>query len=114
LCKRTGKLYYHSDLLGDDEDELPDDIDDDDKYVGIPHKKELGLGKPLVLDFAREFLPNDFEHVRDIFRRRGAYARFKDLLIHRSALDKWQQFEAKMEEKALRMWCEENSIAVGE
>jgi enoyl-CoA hydratase/carnithine racemase len=114
LCKRTGKLYCHSDFLGDDEEKLPDDIDDDDKYIGIPHKKELGLGKPLVLDFSRQFLPSDFEQVRQMFKRRGAYARFKDLLVHRRALDQWHQFEAKMEEKALRIWCEENAIEVGE
>lgn len=30
-------------------DELPDDIDDEEKYVALPDKRELGLGKPLVL-----------------------------------------------------------------
>jgi enoyl-CoA hydratase/carnithine racemase len=113
LCKQTGKLLCHSDLLGDDdEEELPDDIDDADKYIAIPHKKELGLGKPLVLDFAREFLPADFERVRDMFRGRGAYARFKDLLVHRHALDEWYKYEAKREEEALRDWCEANSIGI--
>ena len=37
---------------------LPDDIDDE-KYIAIPNKKELDLGKPLVLDFTREFLPDN-------------------------------------------------------
>jgi hypothetical protein len=114
LCKRTGKLYCHSDLLDDDEEELPDDIDDTDKYIPIPHKKELDLGKPLVLDFVGQFLPNDFAHVRDMFRRRGAYARFKDLLVHRRALDQWHKYEAKMEERALREWCAANSIETSE
>ena len=64
LCKQTGKLYWHSESLDDDEEEeLPDDIDDADKYIQIPSKKELDLGKPLVLDFARQFLPNDYEQV---------------------------------------------------
>jgi hypothetical protein len=114
LCKQTGKLFCHSNLLGDEEEELPDDIDDTDKYIPIPHKKELDLGKPLVLDFVREFLPDDFEHVRDIFRHRGAYARFKDLLVHRRALDQWHKYEAEMEEKALREWCQDNAIEIGE
>src|SRR5262245_20133476 len=66
LCRRTGKIYWHSELSDLDEfnDELPDDIDDDEKYIDLPDKKELGLGKPLALDFAREFLPNDFDEVR--------------------------------------------------
>jgi hypothetical protein len=114
LCKQTGKLYWHSDSLDDDEEELPDDIEDTDKYIPIPHKKELDLGKPLVMDFVAQFLPDDFERVRDIFRSRGAYARFKDLLVHRGALDQWHKYEAKMEESALREWCEANAIEVGE
>lgn len=39
------------------EDELPDDVEDDEKYISIPDKRELDLGKPMVLDFAHEFLP---------------------------------------------------------
>jgi hypothetical protein len=52
LCKQSGKIYWHSEL-SDDLDELPGDIDDSEKYVQIPNKRELDLGKPLVLDFAR-------------------------------------------------------------
>ncbi len=72
--------------FGEDEEELPDDIGDGDKYLRIPDKSELDLGKPLVLDFARQFLPDDFNKVREIFSKRGAYARFKDLLEYRGAL----------------------------
>jgi hypothetical protein len=35
-------------------------------------------------------------------------------LEHRGALDQWYDFEARAAEKALREWCELNSIAVGE
>jgi len=31
------------------------------------------------------------------------YARFKELLARRNALDEWHDFEAKAEERALRM-----------
>jgi hypothetical protein len=113
LCKQSGKIYWHSEL-SDDLDELPDNIDDSEKYVQIPNKRELDLGKPLVLDFARQFLPDDFDEVRQIFSSRGAYARFKDLLTRRGALDQWYDFEAKAEERALRMWCDLNSIEVGD
>ena len=66
LCKQSGKIYWHSEL-SDDLDELPDDIDDSEKYVQIPNKRELDLGKPLVLNFARQFLPDYFDEVRQIF-----------------------------------------------
>ena len=50
LCKQSGKLYCHSELC-DDLDILPDDIDDTEKFLQIPDKKELDLGKPLALEF---------------------------------------------------------------
>jgi hypothetical protein len=113
LCKQTGKVYWHSDS-SDELDELPDDIDDKEKYVRIPDKRELELGKPLALDFVRQFLPDDFAEVQGIFRRRGAYARFKDLLVRRGTLDQWYGFESKAEESALRRWCDLNSIEVSD
>src|SRR5882724_7655288 len=82
LCRQTGKTYWRSEFsdLDELEDELPDDIEDDEKYIAIPDKQELGLGKPLALDFAREFLSDDFDEVRYMFSRRGAYKKFRALL----------------------------------
>ena len=111
LCKQSGKLYCHSELC-DDLDILPDDIDDSEKFLPIPDKRELDLGKPLALDFARQFLPGDFDDVRQIFSRRGAYAKFKNLLDRRGMLDQWYAFEAEAEERALKLWCALNSIEV--
>jgi hypothetical protein len=95
-------------------DILPDDIDDSEKFLQIPDKRELDLGKPLALDFARQFLPGDFDNVRQFFSGRGAYARFKNLLDRRGVLDQWYDFEAEAEERALRMWCDLNSIEVSD
>ena len=47
-----------------------------------------------------------------MFDRRGAYARFKDLLLRKKALDRWYDFEAKATEAALREWCEINGITI--
>ena len=113
LCKQTGKLYWHS-TSSDELAELPDDIDDEEKYVQIPDKRDLDLGKPLVFDFVGQFLPDDFEEVQRIFSRRGAYARFKDLLVRRGTLDQWYGFESKAEESALRRWCDLNLIEVSD
>lgn len=114
LCRRTGKIYWRSESAGLDEmnDELPEDVEDDENYLAIPDKRELDLGKPLVLGFAREYLPNDFDEVRTIFSKRGAYQKFRALLTRRNALDRWYDFESKATEQALREWCELNSIEV--
>jgi hypothetical protein len=109
LCKETGKIYYQSEFA-DDLDELPDDFGDSDKFLQIPDKRELDLGKSLALDFAREFLADDLDDVRRFFGKTGAYARFKELLQRRGALDQWYAFEEKAVERALRAWCELNSI----
>src|SRR5580704_11740088 len=100
IDRQSGKIYWHSEV-GDNDEELPDDIDDG-KYVSIPDKRELDLGKPLALDFAREFLADDYDEVRQIFSRRGAYRRYKELLVRRGALERWYDFSNKSEEAALR------------
>jgi hypothetical protein len=66
-----------------------------------------------VLGFAREFLPDEFDYIRGMFRRRGAYGQFKALLARKNAIDAWHDFENNAAERAaLREWCEENSIAL--
>ena len=71
LDRQSGKIYWHSEF-GDNDEELPDDIDHK-KYISIPDKRELDLGKPLVLDFAREFLPDDYDEVRQIFQPKRCF-----------------------------------------
>ena len=67
LDKETGKIYYHSEL-GDDMEEFPQDIDDE-KYIEIPHKNDLDLGKHLVLDFSHQYVSGDVEKIQTIFSR---------------------------------------------
>ena len=116
LCRQSGKIHWHSELseLDELEGELPDDIEDDENYVAIPDKRELDLGKPLALDFASQFLPRDVDEVRRMFATRGAYASFKRLLAQKRALEQWYDFERKATERALREWCELNSIELAE
>jgi hypothetical protein len=121
LCKATGKIYWHSDWA-DDVEELPDEVEDKHKdkdkdkekerYIPIPDKRELDLGKPLALKFARHYLPDEYDKAWAIFSRAGAYARFKDLLEHRRVIGQWYDFEQKATEEALKTWCEKNDIEV--
>ena len=108
LCKETGEIFYTSEM--GDSDELPDDIDDPDKYIAIPHKNELDLGKALVIEFTSKYLPEELDRVYSIFKRKGAYSRYKDLLEHKGVLEDWYEFENKRQTTALKEWCEENNI----
>lgn len=116
LCRESGKIYWHSEFSDLEElnDELPEDIEDEDKYIQLPSKRELDLGVPLVMDFVRQVLPRDFDDVSDMFDRRGAYGQFKQLLTRRRALQQWYDFEQQATERALREWCELNSIVLAD
>jgi hypothetical protein len=110
LCKETGEIFYTSEM--GDSDELPGDIDDPERYIAIPHKNELDLGKTLVLEFTSTYLPEELEKVYSIFRRKGAYSRYKDLLESKGVLEDWYKFENERRELALKEWCRENNIDI--
>ncbi|MDG4594518.1 MAG: UPF0158 family protein [Candidatus Contendobacter sp.] len=111
ISKETGSIYLRSDDY-ELEDELPEDLDDPSRYVSIPHKNDLDLGKWLAIRYVDEALSDYASTVREIFRKKGAYAKFKNLLDRKGYLDKWYSYESKAVEKALRAWAEENGIQV--
>ncbi len=111
LCVKTGAIYWRSEYC-DDEEPLPEDIEDSSRYIAIPHKNDLDLGKALVLRFAEKHLPESYDTVQAIFSRSGAYARFKDLLDSRGVLQQWYGYEEAAIEEALRRWCEDNDIEI--
>ncbi|GBC59481.1 hypothetical protein DENIS_0420 [Desulfonema ishimotonii] len=108
LCKETGEIFYTSEMV--DSDELPEDIGDSEKYISVPHKNDLELGKTLVIEFTSEYLPEEPDRVHAIFRRKGAYARYKDLLYEKGLLDEWHDFENEHQQSALKEWLRENNI----
>jgi hypothetical protein len=107
----TGTIYWISESNPTDE-EVPDDLEESDRYIAIPHKYDLDLGSHLVVRFAAEQLPDQYARIEGFFRHRGAYARFKELLAAEGQLEKWYAFEAASTEKALKDWCADNSIDV--
>ena len=91
---------------------LEEDIDDPDKYITIPHKNDLELGKTLEIEFTTEYLPKELDRVDSIFRSRGAYSRYKDLIDEKGLLYKWHKFEDERQKIALKKWCRENRIEI--
>ena len=108
LRKDTSQILYRSEM--GDIDEIGDEDLDWDSCVEVPHKNDLDLGQRLVLEFIETNLPDEYQRVQQIFRRRGAYGRFKDFLESKGLLESWYAFESHREEQALRQWCEENEI----
>lgn len=107
----SGAIYCVSSEIEMD-DEVPDDLESSDRYIAVPHKTDLDLGRDLVLSFVGGELPDDYDTVAAYFRKKGAYGRFKDLLDARNLLERWHEFEARETEKALRAWCLANDIDI--
>jgi hypothetical protein len=110
LNKETGEAYYVSEL--GDSDELPADLEENEKYINVPHKNDFNLGRELAFDFVAANLPGEFERTREIFSRKGAYARFKDLLDAKGQLEAWYKFEQQATEEALCAWSKENDVGL--
>ena len=110
LCKESGQIFYTSEM--GDSDELPEDIDDPEKYIEIPHKIDLDLGEALVVEFTSKYLSEELDKVYSIFRRKGAYSKYKDLLERKGALEDWYKYESKQQEVTLKDWCQRNNIEI--
>ena len=103
----TGEIFYSGDAV---DEELPEDINENEKYIVIPSKRDLDLGKRLVFDFVAKEIHDEFEHVYSMFGSRGAYARFRSLLHRLDCTEKWYAYENASLRAAVIEWCKENSI----
>jgi hypothetical protein len=110
VCIDTGRIYWTSSMGDLTDEDLPEDLETSDRYIAVPHKHDLNLGRNLVLVFVDQELPDDCDTVRGFFRRKGAYGRFKGLLESRDMLEAWYTFEDNATKAALLGWSEENSI----
>lgn len=116
ICRRSGKIYWLSDEYGLDETDIEpaEDLDDLDKYLPVPNKHELDIGNRLVFDFVAANLPDQYDRVRDIFRRKGAYGAFKNLLAKLNSLDAWYEYSEKRTRQAIREWYEFENLEIAE
>lgn len=109
MCMDTGIIYWKSNVM-DLEEEIPADLETSDRYIAVPHKNDLQLGQNLALSFIDQEIPHEYNFVASLFRKRGAYRRFKELLQSVGLLEKWFAFEANASDIALQNWCNENNI----
>jgi len=106
----TGETFFASAYSVDSE--FPDDVEDSDDYIAIPHRNDLELGKPLVIEFVRNHCPEQTNRVVAIFSRRGAYGRYKELLAEKDLLEEWYAFENARTREALLEWCVGNGLVI--
>jgi hypothetical protein len=106
----TGEVYYRSEYMEDAP--LPVDIDDNSKYLSLPHKRQLDLGVVLVFQFVEKQRPDSLADVRAMFRKSGAYRRFSDWLSRYGIEENWYRFRDQTTQKAILAWLEDNGVDV--
>lgn len=113
LDRETGKCRYAG-LDLDEPDGTAEELAGSDRYLPVPNKYDLDLGQALVFDFVMDQLPDAADEVRELFRHRGAYTRFKDLLDDRDLLDAWYAYEHRKTLEALRHWAAGEGIELAD
>lgn len=108
LDLETGEIHFLAE--GMDLEEPPEDIDNPEKFLPLPDKRELDLGNRLAMQFIRDKSPENYTTVAGFFKHRGAYTRFKDFLATHDLLQNWYDFENEATISALKEWCEQNGI----
>src|SRR5487761_1587288 len=65
ICVDTEKIYCHSLSAGleEEEEDLPEYLETSDRYIAVPHKNDLGLGRRLALAFVSQELSDEFDTV---------------------------------------------------
>lgn len=106
----TGEIFIISEAGGIREG--PEDMTMSEEFVAVPSERELRLGRDLALSFVDKEAPGQLKLVNDMFRRKGAYRRFKQWLHERGKLNAWYAFVNEATKEALRGWCEENEIEI--
>ncbi len=112
--RETGEtLFWSEDIEWMDEDppegvEEPDDLGPE--WIEVPDPHDLDLGRELVRRFVEAHIPHEVGTVERLFRRKGAYGRFKDFLHDRGLLETWYRFEEEARKNALRKWAEEEGL----
>jgi hypothetical protein len=112
VCRATGQVYCSTDADGVPKDELPEDVDDPEKYASPPHKRQLELGSALALRFASEHVPARFGQIEAGFRRRGGFGRSKAILEQEHKLAAWYDYESAATVQALRDWVREERLPI--
>src|SRR5260370_42085357 len=108
----AGEVYWTSDSNDAFDEDVPDDLETSDRYLTIPHKNDLDLGRGLALRFVAQQLPARYDQVEGFFRRQGAYSHFKSLLQREGALEDWYTFDADSVDSALSQWLAAHALEI--
>ena len=109
LDKETGELW----LNNDDVDEVPDDLEDNPRYLPIEAMASHNAFQ-IMEDFVDELGDNPEAVVlQAALNDRKPFRHFKDALLNYPELrDRWFAFEETRLNRLAEAWCEEQGIVV--
>ena len=87
---------------------LPDNLETSDRYIAVPHKNDLGVGRRLALALSPR-ISDEYDTVAGFSGGKGIRT-FQGIAPVRGILEQWYEFENRAMEEALLAWCEENGI----
>lgn len=109
--RQTGTILWAGDGM---EEPLPDDVDDEERYLPVPTKKELDLGRNDALAFTEQHAPQLLERAEYIFSTAGAFDRFKHLMREHDLLDAWYAYQGQRPWEELEAWAELHDLHLSE
>lgn len=111
IAKDTGEVF-HAAQIYDAYKRVPPDVDDGERYWSVPHRQDLDLGGRLELKFVAEHMPARLAVAEEFFHRRGAHAKFHELVEKEGKQALWRQYEHDATELALRRWATDEGLAL--
>lgn len=99
-------------LLGGDDMEppLPRNVRTAKRYLPVPSRKELGLGRDDALAFAEQHAPQMLRLAEAMFNGPGAFQRFKALMHDAGLLPQWHAHQDARLWEALEEWVVEEGL----
>ena len=107
----TGKFVFSTSSLSDNEGGGPPP-EDEPGWHQVPNGHDLDLKRRLVHRFVWDECPALDDEVQRCFTSKGAWRRYKDLLIQRGLIDRWHRFQNEATDEALLEWAKEEGLVV--
>jgi hypothetical protein len=80
------------------------------RYIPVPDKYQLNIGRSLVLSFCREHFADDYHEIFHRFKHANAYKWWRIFLDKHGAIQIWQEYRNRRTKEALIKWCDEQQI----
>ena len=103
--------YGYTEIFEFDRERMQEiEEDEENRFIPMPSYRDLREYE-LMEDFIGEMNDKAYaELLATAIQGKGAFRRFKDMLISRGMIEEWFQYKEQFYWRVARRWCEENGI----